>query len=155
MTNRYKGFDLINRVPGELWTEVTDIVQEAVIKPIPKGKKFKKTKWLSDEVLQIAEKRREAKAKGEKERYTHLNAEFQRLARRDKKAFLSDQCKEIEENNRMEKTRDLFKKIRDTKGIFHATMDTIKERNGMDLAEEEDINKRWQEYTELYKRRSS
>ena len=110
---------------------------------------------MSEQALQIAEKRREVKGKGEKERYTHLNAEFQRIARRDKKAFLSDQCKEIEENNRMEKTRDLFKKIRDTKGIFHATMGTIKERNGMDLAEEEDINKRWQEYTELYKRRSS
>ena len=122
VTNRYKGFDLINRVPGELWTEVTDIVQEAVIKPIPKGKKFKKTKWLSDEVLQIAEKRREAKAKGEKERYTHLNAVFQRIVRRDKKAFLRDQCKEIEENNRMGKTRVLFKKIRDTKGTFHAKM---------------------------------
>ena len=99
--------------------------------------------------------RRQVKGKGENERYIHLNAEFQRIAKRDKKAFLSDQCKEIEENNRMEKTRDLFKKIRDTKGIFHATMGTIKERNGMDLAEEEDINKRWQEYTELYKRRSS
>ena len=99
--------------------------------------------------------RRQVKGKGENERYIHLNAEFQRIAKRDKKAFLSDQCKEIEENNRMEKTRDLFKKIRDTKGIFHATMGTIKERNGMDLAEEEDITKRWQEYTELYKRRSS
>ena len=109
-------------LPGELWTEVTDIVQEAVIKPIPKGKKFKKTKWLSDEVLQIAEKRREAKAKGEKERYTHLNAVFQRIVRRDKKAFLGDQCKEIEENNRMGKTRELIKKIRDTKGTFHAKM---------------------------------
>ena len=109
-------------------------------------------KWLSEEALQIAEKRREAKGKGKKERNTHLNAEFQRLAGRDKKAFLSDQTKEIEENNRMEKTRDLFKKIRDTKGTFHTRMGTIKDRNGMDLAEAEDIKKRWQEYTEeLYK----
>ena len=118
---------------------------------LPK-KKCKKIKWLSEEVLQIAEKTREAKGKGEKERYTHLNAEFKRIARRDKKAFLSDQCKEIEENNRMGKTRDLFEKIRNTKGIFHAKMDTIKDRNGMDLREAEDIKKRWQEYTEeLYK----
>ena len=115
--------------------EVHDIVQEAVIKSIPKKKKCKKAKWLSGEALPIAEKRREAKGKGEKERYTHLNAEFQRIARRDKKAFLSDQCKEIEENNRMGKTRDLFKKIRDTKGIFHAHMGTIKDTNGMDLKE--------------------
>ena len=108
---------------------------------------------MSEEVLQIAVKRREAKSKGEKERYKHLNAEFQRIARRDKKGFLSDQCKEIEENNRMGKTRDLFKKIRDTKGIFHATMGSIKDRNGMDLTEAEDIKKRWQEYTEeLYKK---
>ena len=106
-------------MPEKLWTEVHDIVQEAVIKTIPKKKKCKEAKWLSEEVFQIAEKRREAKSKGEKERYTHLNAEFQRIARRDKKAFLSDQCKEIEENNRMGKTRDLFKKIRDTKGTFH------------------------------------
>ena len=105
-------------------------------------KKSKKAKWLSEEALQIAEKRREAKDKVEKERYTHLNAKFQRIARRDKKAFLSDQCKEIEENNRMGKTRDLFKKIRDTKGTFHAKMSTIKKRNGMDLTEEEDIKKR-------------
>ena len=103
---------------------------------------------MSEEALQIAEKRREAKGKGEKERYSHLNAEFQRIARRDNKAFLSDQCKEIEENNRMGKTRDLFKKIRDTKGIFHEKMGTIKDRNGMDLTEAEDIKKRWQEYTE-------
>ena len=114
-------------------------------------KKYKKAKWLSEEALQIAVKRREAKVKGEKERYTHLNAEFQRVARRDKKAFLNDQCKEIEENNRMGKTRDLFKKIRGTKGTFHAKMGTIKDRNGMDLTEAEDIKKRWQEYTELYK----
>ena len=111
-------------------------------------KKCKKAKWLSEEVLQIALKRREAKSKGEKERYAHLNAEFQRIARRDKKAFHSDQCKEIEENNRMGKTRDLFKKIRDTKGTFHAKMGTIKDRNGMDLKEAEVIKKRWQHYTE-------
>ena len=110
----------------ELWTEVRDIVQEAVIKISPKKKKYKKAQWLSEEALQIAEKRREVKGKGEKERYTHLNAEFQRIARRDKKAFLSDLCKEIEGNNRMGKTRDLFKKIRDTKGTFHAKMGTIK-----------------------------
>ena len=109
-------------MPEELWTEVRDIVQEAVIKTIHKKKKFKKAKWLSEEPLQIAEKRREAKSKGEKERYKHLNAEFRRIVRRDKKAFLRDQCKEIEENNRMGKTRDLFKKIRDTKGTFHAKM---------------------------------
>ena len=113
--NRFKGLDLIDRVPDELWNEVRDIVQEAVIKTIPKKKKCKKAKWLSEEALEIAVKRRETKGKGEKERYTHLNAEFQRIARRDKKAFLSDQCKEIEENNKTEMTRDLFKKIRDTK----------------------------------------
>ena len=118
-----------------------------MIKAIPKKKKCKKAKWLSEEVLKIAEKRREAKGKGEKERYTYLNAEFQRIARIDKKAFLSDQCKEIEKNNRMGKTRDLFKKIRATKGRFHAKMETIKDRNGMDLTEAEDIKKRWQEYT--------
>ena len=116
-------------------------------------KKCKKAKWLSEEVLQIAVKRREVKSKGEKERYSHLNAEFQRIARRNEKAFLSDQCKEIEENNRMGKTRDLFKKIRDTKGIFRAKMDSIKDRNYMDLTESQDIKKRWQEYTEeLYKK---
>ena len=113
--NRFKGLDLIDRVPEELWTEVHHIVQEAGIKTIPKKKKCKKSKWLSQEALQIAEKTREAKSKGEKERYTHIKAEFQRIARRDKKAFLSHQCKEIEENNRIGKTRDLFKKIRDTK----------------------------------------
>ena len=136
--------------------EVHDIVQEAMIKIILKKKKCKKAKLLSDEALKIAVNRREAKGKGEKERYTYLNAEFQRIARRDKKAFLSDQCKEIEKNNRMGKTRDLFKKIRDTKGIFHAKMGTIKDRNGMDLTEADDIKKRWQEYTEeIYKKRSS
>ena len=141
-----------DRVPEELWMEVHYIVQKAVIKTIPKKKKCKKAKWLPEEALQIAEKRREAKNKGEKEKYTHLNAEFQRIARRDKKAFLSYQCKEIEENNRMGKTRDLFKKIRDTKGTFHAKMGSIKDRNGMELTEAEDIKKRWQEYTELYKK---
>ena len=135
--------------------KVHDIVQETGIKTIPKKKKCKKAKWLSKEVLQIAVKRRETKSKGEKERYIHLNAEFQRIARRDKKAFLSDQCKEIEENNRMGKTRDLIKKIRGTKGTFHAKMDTIKDRSGMDLIEADDIKKRWQEYIELYKKRCS
>ena len=144
VTNRFKGLDLIGRVPKELWMEVRDVVQEAVISTIPKKKKCKKAKWLSEEALQIAEKRREVKGKGEKERYIHLNAEFQRIARRGKKAFLSDQCKEIEENNRMGKTRDLFKKIRDTKGTFHAKMGTIKDRNSMDLTEAEDMKKRWQ-----------
>ena len=124
-----------------------------MIKTIPKKKKCKKAKWLSDEGLQIAEQRREAKAEGEKEKYTHLNAEFQRIAGRDKKAFLSDPCKEIEENNKMGKTRDHFKKIRDTRGTFHAKMGSIKDRNGRDLTEAEDIKKRWQEYTkELYKK---
>jgi len=122
--------------------EVHDIVQEAVIKTIPKKNKCKKAKWFSEEALHIAVKIRELKGKGEKERYTLLKAEFQRIARRDKKLFLSDQCKEIEENNRMGKTRDLFKKIRDTKGTFHAKMGTIKDRNGLDLIETEDIKKR-------------
>ena len=122
-------------MPEELWTEVRDIVQEAIIKIIPKKKKCKKAKWLLDEALQIAEKRRKAKGKGETKTYTHLNADLQRIARRDKKVFLSDQCKEIEENNMMRMARDLFKKIRDTKGIFHAKMSTIKDRNGMDLSE--------------------
>ena len=141
-----------DRVPEELQKEVCDIVQEAVIKTISKKKKCKKAKWLSDEALQIAE-RKEVKGKGEKERYTHLNTEFQRTARRDKKAFLSDQCKEIEENNRMQMTRDLFKKIRDNMGTFHAKMSTIKDRKCMDLSEADNIRKRWQEYTEeLYKK---
>ena len=121
MRYRFKGLDLIDRVPDELWMEVHDIVQETGIKIFPRKKKYKKAKWLTEEVLQTAEKIREAKRKLEKERYTHLNAEFQRIARRDK-AFLSDQCKEIEGNNRLRKTRDLFKKIRDTKGTFHAKM---------------------------------
>jgi len=140
--NRFKGLDLIDRVPDELSTEVGDIVQETGIKNIHKKKKCKTAKWLSEEALQIALKRREVKNKGEKERYTHLNAEFQRTARRDKKAFLRDQCKEIEENNRMQKTRDLFKKIRNTKGTFHAKMGSRKDRNGTNLTEANDIKKR-------------
>ena len=150
VTNRFKGLDVIDKVSEELWTEVHDIVQEAVIKTTPKKKKCKKGKWLSEE-LQRDVKRREAKCKGEKERYSHMNAEFKRRARRDKKDFLSEQCKEKEENNRMEKSRDLFKKIRDTKGIFQEKMPTIKDRNGMGLREAEDI-KKWQEYKELYKK---
>ena len=122
--DRFKGLDLIDRMPDELWTEVRDIVQETGIKTIPMGNKCKKAKWLSGEALQIAVQRREAKRKGEKERYKHLNAEFQRLGR-DKKAFFGDQCKEIEEKKRIGKTRDLFKKIRDTKGTFHAKMGSI------------------------------
>ena len=133
--NRFKGLDLIDRVPDELWTEVRDTVQETGIKTIPMEKKCKEAIWLSEEALQIAVKRREVKRKGEKERYKHLNAEFQIIARRDKKAFLSDQCKEIEENKRMGKTRDLFKKIRNTKGIFHVKMGTIKDRNDINLPE--------------------
>ena len=148
MRNRFKGLDLIDRVLDELWTEVHDIVQETGIKIIPKKKKYKRVKWLSGEVLQIGVKRREAKSKGEKERYTHLNAEFQRIARRDK-AFLSDQLKEIEEKNRMGKIINLFKKIRDIKGTFHAKMGSVKDRNGMDLTEAEDSKKRWQEYKNL------
>ena len=132
-------------MPDELWMEVHDIVQETGIIPmmiIPMENKCKKAKWLSEEALQIAMKQREAKSKGEKERYTHLNAEFQRIARRNRKAFLRDQCKKIQENNRMGKTSDLLQKIRNTKGTLHAKMDTIKDRNGMDLTEAEDIKKR-------------
>ena len=150
MTNRFKGLDLIDRVPEEQWMEVGNSVQEAVIKTKTKKKKCKKAKRLSEEVLQIAEKRREVKGKGDKERYIQLNAEFQRIVRRVKKAFLSEQCKEIEENNRMGNTRDLLKKIRDTKGTFHAKMGTIKDRNCMDIKAAEAIKKRRQEYTENY-----
>ena len=153
MTNRFKALDL--RVLEELWMEFHDMVQEAVIKTVPKKKKYKEAKWLSEEAFQIAGKIREVKGKGEKERYTHMNAEFQRISRRNKKAFLSNQCKAIQENNRTGKTKDLIKKIRDTKGMFHAKMGTIKDRNGMDLTKAEDIKKRWQESTELYKTRSS
>ena len=139
-------------MPEELWTEVADIVQEAVFNTTPKKKKCKKMKWLSEEALQLAEKKRDDKGKGEKERYTHLNTDVQGITRRDKKASLSDQCKEREETNRMRKTRDLFKKIGDTKGTFHAKMGKIKDRNDTDLTEVEDI-KRWQEYPEeLYKK---
>ena len=153
--NRFKRLVLIDRVPDELWMEVCDTVQETGIKTIPKKKIWKKAKWLSGEALQIAVKRTEAKGKREKEKYTLLNAEFQRRARRDKKAFLSDQCKEIEGSNRMGKIRDLFKKNRDTKVIFHAKMGTMKHKNGMDLTEADDIN-RWQEYTEeLYKQKKT
>ena len=145
--NRFKGLDLIDRVPDGLWTEVRDIVQKTGIKTIPMEKKCKKARWLSGEALQIPVKRKEVKNKEEKERYKHLNAEFQKIARREKKAFFSDQCKEIEEKNRMGKTRDL-KKIRDSKGTFHANLGSIKDRNGMDLTKVEDIKKRWQEYIE-------
>ena len=143
-------------MPEELWIEVRDIVQAAVIETITKKKKCKKAKWLSEEALQTAEKRREAKCKGEKGRYTHVNAEIQRIAKRDEKAVLSDQCKERDENHRMGKTTDIFKKTKNTKRIFHAKMGSIKDRNGMDLIEPEDIKKWWQNYTEeLYKKRSS
>ena len=142
--NRFKGLDLMDRLPDELWTDVRYTVQETGIKTIPIEKKCKKAKWLSQQALKIAGKRKEVKSKREKERYKHLNAEFQRIARRDNKAFLSDECKEIEENNRMGKTRDLFKKIRDTKGTFHATMGSIKDRNCRDLTETEDIKNKGQ-----------
>ena len=154
VTNGFMELDLIDRVPEELRMEVHDIVQKTGIKTIPKKTKSKKAKRLSEEALKIAVRRREVKSKGEKGRYNHLNAEFQRIIRRDKKVFLRDLCKEIEEN-RMGKTRDLFKKIRDTKGTFHAKMSSIKDRNGKDLIEAEDIKNKWQEYTELYKKRSS
>ena len=148
-TNRFKGLDLIDRVSEELWTEIHDIIQEAGIKTIPKKKKCKRAKWLSEEALQIAAKRREEKGKGEKERYNHMNAELQRKAWRDKKAFLSDQCKEIEENNRMGRSRYLVKKIRDTKGTFHAKMGTTNDRNYMDVTEAEDT-KRSGKITKVY-----
>ena len=140
--NRFKGLDLIDRVSDELWMEFHDIVQETGIKTIPMEKKCKKAKWLSEEALKIAVKRREAKSKGEKERSKHLNAEFQRIAKRDKKAFLSYQCKEMEENNRMGKTRDFFKKIKDAKRTFHAKIGSIKDKNGMELTEADAIKKR-------------
>ena len=153
LRTRYKRLDLIDRVPDELWMEVHDITQDTGIKTIPMEKKCKKAKWLSGEALQIAVKRGEVKSKGEKEIYSHLKIDFQRIARGDKKAFLSFQCKEIEENNRVGKTRYLFQKIRDTKGTFHTKMGTIKVRNGIDLTEAEDIKKTWQQYAEeLYKK---
>ena len=153
--NRFKGLDLIDRVPEELWMEVCDIVQEAGIKIIPEKKKCKKAKCLLEGGLQISEKRKEVKGKGEKKRYTHLKAKFQTITRQDKKAFLSDQCRE--ENNRMGKTREFIRKIRDTKGKFHAKMGKRKkDRNGMHLTEAENIKKRWEENTEeLYKKKSS
>ena len=153
--NRFKGLDLIDRVPDELWTEVHDTVQDTGIKTIPMEKKCKKAKCLSGESLQIAVKRREVESKGEKERYKDLNAEFQRIARRDKKAFFSDQCKKLEEKNRIGKTRDLFKKIRDTKGTFHSKMGSIKDRNGMDLTEAEDIKKMTRIHGRTVQKRSS
>ena len=142
-------------MPGEIWTEIRDIVQETGIKTISKKKKCKKAIWLSEEALQIAAKRREVKIKGEKERSAHLNAEFQRIARRDKKAFLSDQCIQIEENNRMGKTRDLFKKIRDTKGTFHAKIGSIKGRNGMDLTEQKILRRGVKIHRRTVQKRSS
>ena len=156
VTNRFKGLDLIECLKNYGRRFMT-LYRRQWSRPSPRKRNAKRQKWLSEEALQIAEKRREVKGKGEKERYTHLNAEFQRIARRDKKDFLGNQCKEIEENNRMGKTRDLFNKIRDTKGTFHAKMGTIKDRNGMNLTEAEDIKKRWQKYTEeLYiQKRSS
>ena len=141
VTNKFKGLDLTDRVPEELWMEVHDLYKRQGSRPSPRKKKGKKAKWLSEEALQIAEKKREVEGRGEKERYTHLNAEFQRIARRDKKAFLSDQCKEIEENNRIGKTRDLFKKIRDTQGTFHAKMGTIMDRNGKDLQKQKRLRR--------------
>ena len=151
VTNRFKGLDLIECLKN--YGQRFMILCRGTYQDHPQKKKCKKAKLLSEDTLQIAEKRREEKSKGEEERYSHLNAEFQRIAQRDKKAFLSDQCKEIEENNRMGKTRDFFKKIRDIKGTFHAKMGSINERNGMELTEAEDIKKGWQEYTEeLYKK---
>ena len=145
---------MIDTVPEELWTGICNILQQSVTKAILKEKKCKKVEWLFEEALQIAEERREATGKGERERYTQVNAEFQRIVRRDKKAFLDEKCKEIEENNRMRKTRDLFKKIGDTKGIFYARIGMRKDRNNKDLKEAEEIKKRWQEYTELSKKKS-
>ena len=151
VTNRFKGLDLVEREPEELQMEVHNTVQEVMTKTIPKKKNCTKARWLSEEALQTAEKRREVKGKRERERHTHLNAEFQRITRRDKKDFLGKQCKETEQNNRMGKTRDLFKKTGDTKGTFHPKMGTIKDRNRKDLTEAEEI-KTWQEYPEeLYK----
>ena len=149
--NRFKGLVLVDRVPEELWTEVCNIVQEVVTKTIPKKKKCRKANWFSEEALQIADERRKSKGKGERERYTQLNAEFQRIARRHE-AFLNEQCKEIGENDRMGKTREFFKNIGDIKGTFHARISTIRNRNNKDLREAEEIKKRWQEYTELCKK---
>ena len=152
VTNRFQGSDLVTSVPEEPWAEIFNIVQEAASKTIPKKKKSKKAKWLSKEALQIAKERREAKSKGERERYIKLNEDFQRTARRDKKAFFNKQCIKLEENNRRGKTRDLFRKIGDIKGTFCPKMGTIKDINGRDLVDTEEIKKRWKEYTELYKK---
>ena len=145
LTNRFKGLDLLDQVPEEIWMENHDIYTGGSDQDHPQVKESKKAKWLSEEALQTTEKRRDTKGKGEKEKYTYMNAEFQRIAKRYKKTFISDQCKEIEEKNRMGKTRDLFKKVRDTKGTFPAKMGIIKDRNVIDLTEAEDIKKRWQE----------
>ena len=153
MRNSFKGIVVVDRVPEELWMEACNIVQKAVTKTIPKKKKCRKGKYLPEEALQIAEEKREVKSKKGRERNTQITAEFQRIAKRDKKAFFNEQCKEIEENNRMEKTRCLFKKIGDIKGAFHEGIGRLKDRNGKDIAEAEDIKKRWQEYAEeLYKK---
>ena len=154
VTNKFKGLELIDRVPEELWTEVHDIVQEAVIKTIPKKKKCKKANWLPEEALLRKEKIR-CKRQNIKGKIYSFECQVPKNSRRDKKAFLSDQCKEIEGNSRMGKTRDIFKKIRDTKGTFHAKMGSLKDRNGMDLTEIEGIKKRWQEHTELLKKKKS
>ena len=143
VTNRFKGLDLVERVSEELWMEIHNTVQEVMTKTIPKKKKCTKARWLSEEALPTAEKRREVKGKGKWEKHTQLNAEFQRITRRDKKAFLSEQCKEIEKSNRRRKTKDLFKKTGDSKGIFHAKIVTRKDRNGKDLTEAEDMKKQW------------
>ena len=150
--NRFKGLDLANTVPEKLWIQVHNSVQEAVIKTIPTKKKCRKAKWLSQEAFEVAEERREVKDTGERERCTQLNAEFQRIARRDKKAFLNEQWEKIQESNRMGKTRDLFKKTGDIKGTFHARMGMINDRKTKDLTEAEEVKKSWHEYTELYKK---
>ena len=151
--NRFKGLDLVKSVTEELWMEVCNTIQEAANKTIPKKKKSKKAKWLSEEALQTAEERREEESKGERERYIQLNAKFQRIARRDKKAFFNEQCIKLEENNRQGEIRDLFKKIGNIKGLFCPKMGTMKDRNGRDLVDTEEIKKRWKEYMEeLYKK---
>ena len=153
VTNRFTGLDLVSSVPGELWMEVRHIVQEAVNKAIPEKRKYKKAKWLSEEASQIAEERREVKSKRESERYPQLNAEFQRIPRRDKKAFFNEQCIKLEENNRRGRTRDLFRKTGNIKGIFYPKMGTIKDRNSRDLVDAEEIKMRWKEYTEELKKK--
>ena len=150
--NRFKGLDLANRVPEELWIQVHNTVQEAVTKTVPTKKKCRKAKWLSQEAFQVAEERREVKDTGERERCTQLNAELQRIARRDKKVFLNEQWEKTQESNRMGKTRDLFKKTGDIKGTFHARMGMINDMNRKDLTGAEEVKKSWHEYTELYKK---